>query len=417
MFARRIFIDVYITMFMGLTLLFFLLAERYPAHRRFYLFLMYIAIGLGMLTKGPIAVVLPAIVFFLYLLLQWRLRDMTRMMLPLGLVIVLAIVAPWYAAIYQRHGIEPVTGFFWGENVSRFTDPVAPERGWFFYAPVVLVDLFPWSLFLPLGAWMFLRSPRTERRSHESLLWIWTIVIVVFFSFSRTKQDLYIFPIVTATAAIVGVTLARATDPVVRESGGIFATTAAAALAIMAGGGIAFYLFSGSGSLYGLGGVYSIAAIALGGGIVTLLAASAGRRFEAVALLALTVIGLNWMFVQRTLPSFERYKPVPTFTMKIQERANPDAAVLHYKVAIPSMVFYMRRPYEGFVDENAFVERFSSATEAYAVLAAEDYAALKPRLTGPSCEIDRRPYFDLKLRSLLARQPPPELVLITNRCR
>jgi hypothetical protein len=123
------------------------------------------------------------------------------------------------------------------------------------------------------------------------------------------------------------------------------------------------------------------------------------------------------MFVQRTLPSFERYKPVPTFTMKIQERANPDAAVLHYKVAIPSMVFYMRRPYEGFVDENAFVERFSSATEAYAVLAAEDYAALKPRLTGPSCEIDRRPYFDLKLRSLLARQPPPELVLISNRCR
>jgi 4-amino-4-deoxy-L-arabinose transferase-like glycosyltransferase len=417
MFARRIFIDVYITMFMGLTLLFFLLAERYPTQRRFYLFLMYVAAGLGMLTKGPIAVVLPALVFFLYLLLQWRLRELTRLMIPVGLVTVLVIVAPWYFALYQRHGLEPVTAFFWGENVSRFTDPVAPERGWLFYAPVVVADLFPWSLFLPLGAWMFLRSPRTERRSHESLLWIWTIVIVGFFSASQTKQDLYIFPIVTATAAIVGVTLARATDPVVRESGGIFATTAAAALAVMAGGALALYLFTGSGSLYGIGGVYSVAAIALGGGIVTLLAASTGRRFEAVALLALTVIGLNWMFVQRTLPTFERYKPVPVFTMKILERASPDAAVLHYKVAIPSMVFYMRRPYEGFVDVDAFLTRFNSAAEAYAVLAADDYAALKPRLTGPSCEIDRRPFFDLKLRSLLAREPPPELVLITNRCR
>jgi 4-amino-4-deoxy-L-arabinose transferase-like glycosyltransferase len=404
-------------MFMGLTLVFFLLAERYPSHRKFFLFLMYVTAGLGMLTKGPIAIVLPAVVFFLYFLLQWRLRDLTRVMLPLGLVVVLAIVAPWYVAVYQRHGLEPVTGFFWGENVSRFTDPVAPERGWFFYAPVVFADLFPWSLFLPLGAWMFLRSPRTERRSHESLLWIWTIVIVVFFSASKTKQDLYIFPIVTATAAIVGVTLARATDPSVRESGGIFATTAAAALAVIAGGALALYLFSGPGSLYGLGGVYSIAAIALGGGVVTLVAASTGRRFEAVALLALTVIGLNWMFVLRTLPSFERYKPVPAFTMRILERATPDAAVLHYKVAIPSMVFYMRRPYEGFIDADAFIKRFSSAAEAYAVLAAEDYAALTPRLTGPSCEIDRRPFFDLKLRSLLAREPPPELVLITNRCR
>jgi 4-amino-4-deoxy-L-arabinose transferase-like glycosyltransferase len=417
MFARRIFIDVYITMFMGLTLVFFLLAERYPSHRKFFLFLMYVAAGLGMLTKGPIAVVLPAVVFFLYFLLQWRLRDLTRVMLPLGMVIVLAIVAPWYVAVYQRHGLEPVTGFFWGENVSRFTDPVAPERGWFFYAPVLFADLFPWSLFLPLGVWMFLRSPRTERRSHESLLWIWTIVIVVSFSASKTKQDLYIFPIVTATAAIVGVTLARATDPSVRESGGVFATTAAAALVVMAGGALALYLFSGPGSLYGLGGVYSIAAIALGGGVVTLVAASTGRRFEALALLALTVIGLNWMFVLRTLPSFERYKPVPAFTTRILERASPDAAVLHYKVAIPSMVFYMRRPYEGFIDADAFIKRFSEASEAYAVLAAEDYAALTPRLTGPSCEIDRRPFFDLKLRSLLARAPPAELVLITNRCR
>jgi 4-amino-4-deoxy-L-arabinose transferase-like glycosyltransferase len=417
MFSRRIFIDVYITMFMGLTLLFFLLSERDPARRRLYLVLMYIAAGLGMLTKGPIAIVLPAIVFFLYLLLQWRLRDLTRMMLPAGFLIVLAIVAPWYLAVYQRHGLEPVTGFFLGENVSRFTEPVAPERGWLFYAPVVFVDLFPWSLFLPLGAWMFLRSPRTDRRSHESLLWIWTIVIVVFFSASRTKQDLYIFPIVTATAAIVGVTLARATDPVVRESGGIFGTTAAAALAVMGGGALALYLFAGSGSLYGIGGVYSITLIALGGGTVALIAASTDRRFEAVAVLALTVVGLNWMFVLRTLPSFERYKPVPTFTMKILERASPDAAVLHYKVAIPSMVFYMRRPYEGFVDVEAFLKRFTSASEAYAVLAAADYDALKPRLTAPSCEIDRRPFFDLKLRSLLAREPPPELVLISNRCR
>ena len=42
MFSRRIFIDIYITMFMALTLLFFALAERYPARRRLFLILMYV---------------------------------------------------------------------------------------------------------------------------------------------------------------------------------------------------------------------------------------------------------------------------------------------------------------------------------------------------------------------------------------
>ena len=59
MFSRRIFIDIYITMFMALTLLFFALAERYPARRRLFLILMYVSIGLGILTKGPVAAVIP----------------------------------------------------------------------------------------------------------------------------------------------------------------------------------------------------------------------------------------------------------------------------------------------------------------------------------------------------------------------
>ena len=43
MFSRRIFIDIYISMFMALTLLFFALSERYPQRRRLFLVLMYVA--------------------------------------------------------------------------------------------------------------------------------------------------------------------------------------------------------------------------------------------------------------------------------------------------------------------------------------------------------------------------------------
>jgi 4-amino-4-deoxy-L-arabinose transferase-like glycosyltransferase len=415
MFSRRIFIDVYITMFMGMTLLFFLLAEQHPERRRLFLTLMYVSAGLGMLTKGPIAIALPGLVFLIYLTVQRRLRDLGSMMIPAGIVIVLAIVAPWYIAVYLRHGAEHIVGFFWGENIGRYTDPVAPTRGWWFYLPVLLVDLFPWSLFLPLAAYLFLRSPRTVRRSHESILWLWIVVIVLFFSASKTKQDLYIFPIIVAVAAVVGVTIARASERSGQGGAGLAATAAGTSLAIAAGGATILYLFAGAGSIYALGGVYSIAAITVAGGLTAFSSAVSGRRFAAVGLIALSMIGVNWIFVLRTLPSFERYKPVPAFTETIVRRAGKGAVVLHYKVALPSMAFYLRGPYEGFLDPKEFAERFST-TEAYAVLTAEDYEALRASITGPTCVIDQKPSFDVKLRSVLAREPPPDLVLITNKC-
>src|SRR6476659_1822445 len=67
MFARRIFIDIWITAFMSLTLTCFALSERHPERRRLFLAGMYVSVGLGALTKGPVAIVLPGLAFALYL--------------------------------------------------------------------------------------------------------------------------------------------------------------------------------------------------------------------------------------------------------------------------------------------------------------------------------------------------------------
>src|SRR5581483_2006856 len=102
--ARRIIIDVHIAMFTGLVLLFFALAEARPARRRLYLICMYVAAGFGVLTKGPVAVFLPAVVFLIYLASQRRLGDLRRLMLPTGAAIGLAIVLPWYVMVYREYG-------------------------------------------------------------------------------------------------------------------------------------------------------------------------------------------------------------------------------------------------------------------------------------------------------------------------
>jgi hypothetical protein len=126
---------------------------------------------------------------------------------------------------------------------------------------------------------------------------------------------------------------------------------------------------------------------------------------------------VNWTFVLRVLPEFERYKPVPALSALLGDRLAPGDVVMHYQVALPSMVFYLRRHVDQYFDEEAFVKALQAAPRAYAVLSADDYQSLSGRIGATTCIIDHRPTFEVKLRQVLKRQPLPELLLITNRCR
>jgi 4-amino-4-deoxy-L-arabinose transferase-like glycosyltransferase len=430
MFARRIFIDIYISLFMGLTLLFFLLSERFPERRRLFLVLMYVSVGLGVLTKGPVAAALPALAFALYLFAHGELRRIREMLLPLGSVIVLAIVLPWYAALYAREGWGPIWSFVVGENIARYTEGlgVEPDRQPWFYIPVVFTDSFPASLFLIAGAiwWLGDRRSATARGDvtfrMRTLLWIWIITFVVFFSFSQAKQDLYIFPIVPAVAALAGAFIVRADFGLQRRWRTALRATSAAMGALLAMGGAGtLYVFHSGASVYALDGAALIGAIAMTGGIAALLIAATGRARLALFTSAVALVAMHWTFVLRVLPSFERYKPVPALTAALQrEGAGPDDAIIHFMVSLPSMVYYLERHIDIYVDLGPFLEALKTDKRVFIVLTAEAYEALK----GPfkdhygvtTCVLHRQPTINFKMREVLGRKPLPELLLITNRC-
>jgi 4-amino-4-deoxy-L-arabinose transferase-like glycosyltransferase len=413
MFARRIFIDIWISAFLALTLVFFALSEAYPERRRRYLILMYVSVGLGVLTKGPVAIALPGLAFGLYLLVRGELRRVTRMMIPAGVLIVAAIVVPWYAALYYEHGWTHIQSFLISENVERFTQGlgVRQSRGPLFYLPVVFSDSFPWSLLLFAAA----AAAWRRRTAFETLLWCWIGAIVGFFSLSAGKQDLYIFPIVPAIAALGGLAVQRGLERPEWRTWLTGTLAAMAGLLALAGAAVLF-LFETAGRTYALDSAAIVGGLALAGGLCGLVYA-VRRRPGAAALTVLGVlIAMNWAFVLRVLPEFERYKPVPAFSRTLQDRLAPDDVVAHYQVALPSMVFYLQRHVEQYFDEAHFLAAMRSGTRVYAVLSAEDYAALAPRLSGTSCVIERRPTFEVKLRQVLTREPLPELLLITNKC-
>jgi 4-amino-4-deoxy-L-arabinose transferase-like glycosyltransferase len=431
MFARRIFIDVYISMFMALTLLFFALAERFPGRRRLFLFAMYASIGLGVLTKGPVAAVVPGLVFAAYLAVHRELRRVRDMMIPLGTIVVLAIVVPWYAALYSRHGWTYILSFIFGENFARYAEGygVESERGPFFYVPVLFSDAFPWSVFLFGAAAAFL----AERRSGvptapasaariRSLLWLWILVIVGFFSLSAAKQDLYIFPVVPAVAALGGITIARGLNragPAGAAARGTLAVRAGAGVAgfiLAAAGAGVLYLFQSTQKVYALHGADLVGWAGIAGGSAAMAWAVLRRPAAALFALIASFVLIDWLFVLRVLPSFEVYKPVPGFARVLERRLTRDDVVATYDEAMPSLVYYLRRHVDQLFQEEEIVSRMRSGRTVYAAMSASNYGRLRDAFGVPTCVIDRRPTFDVKLKNVIARDPLPELVLVTNRC-
>jgi len=422
-FSRRILIDVYLAMFMALALLFFVMAERYTERRRLFLVLMYASIGFGVLTKGPVAILLPAIAFIVYLTAFGKLKNTARMMPLWGAAVIAVIVLPWYIAVYSQHGWLYIKSFLLLDNVSRYTEGKwGPSRGPLFYLQVVIGDMFPWSLFLPAALWLQARRSIKAIRSVDTreepaaLLIIWIAVIIVFFSLSRSKEDLYILPVYPAAAALVGGLLSSflKEELSTRWQQTTVWTIVLLAIVILLIGAGTLYVF-GLTPYYNLAGTKAIGVAALAGGLTALAMALFRKRLAAVGITALVFVIMNWVFALTTLPDFERFKPVRPFCEFIESTASPDAMIGYYRFASPSMVFYLRRPIFEYYHPEELQTAFSSGKDVYCLMTLQDYEAIKDSLPAQTYILASRPVFQVKLKVVLEKTEPPQVVIISNR--
>jgi len=148
----------------------------------------YFFAGLAVLTKGPVGIILPALVIFVYIVVTRRWNLLSKLFLLPGLAIFLLTAAPWYVAMYRIHGQEFVNTFLGLHNFLRATVSEHPKDNVFYYYLILFpVSMLPWT-------GMFLRSLFNRGASHFSFLAIWTGVIVIFFSLMATKYPTYALP-------------------------------------------------------------------------------------------------------------------------------------------------------------------------------------------------------------------------------
>src|SRR5438105_5298340 len=166
----------------------------------------YVALALGILVKGPIALVLAALTL---LLLIAALPDLRRRLLALhwfvGLMLIVAISAPWFVYMYVRFGQAFIAGYVLDENVRLFVaSRFANQPGFWFYFQILATGLLPWTGLLVGRLIDDLRCVwRGERVDHvETMLWAWTLAIVGFFTASTFKLDHYVFPAAPALCVL-----------------------------------------------------------------------------------------------------------------------------------------------------------------------------------------------------------------------
>ena len=174
--------------------------------QRRWLLLSYALIGLGFLTKGPVAVLIPLAVSFLFYLGKRRFKDWLRLVLdPVGIALFLAIAAPWYLLQYLKEGDAFIQGFFFKHNIDRFHSPMEQHGGsLFYYLPVVLLAVLPYTglLLASLGRW---RRFLQDDLGLFSLLWFG--FVLVFFSLSGTKLPHYVLYGLTGMFILMALTL------------------------------------------------------------------------------------------------------------------------------------------------------------------------------------------------------------------
>lgn len=212
--GRTGYADMLLTACMGGSLLAFFMGYAQtdsPQMQRRWYGAAYVLTALAVLTKGPIAIVLPTAIIGSFMLYLGNLRQVMReMQLGRGIAVILALALPWYVWVTIANGEAFIDSFFGYHNLVRFSSVVNQHSGpWYFHSLVILVGFLPWSAYLPAALYrtQFWRRKQWQRRSRSEQLGlyatVWFVIILGFFTISVTKYFSYTLPLMPAAAILV----------------------------------------------------------------------------------------------------------------------------------------------------------------------------------------------------------------------
>ena len=312
----------------------------------------WLGIALGVLSKGPVALVIPLGTLIVQSL--WR-RDRAiwaQLHWVAGLCILAVVTVPWFVLVSIRNP-DFAWFFFIHEHLARYVTTVHKREGsWWYYMPILLAGTLPWTAALP---WL-LRPRRNDFAG--SLLIVWVAFIFVFFSISESKLPSYILPIFPAIALLAARAFAQATPRALAWFLTLPVVTWLVAVALMFHAEQFFAVTTPASAIQAmqrgvaLGG--AIFLVAAGAGFVLL---RRGRKTAALTLVALSH-GLATLIVMQSHDAFGQLKSSRTIAQTLRPLVGEGAPIFAVRDYEHTLPFYLQRPVTlvDYRDEFAFGE-------------------------------------------------------------
>ncbi|RIJ09752.1 lipid IV(A) 4-amino-4-deoxy-L-arabinosyltransferase [Pseudomonas sp. 91RF] len=163
-----------------------------------------LACGMGFMTKGFLAWLLPVLIALPWMLWQKRWRELL-IYGPVAVAVAIVVSLPWVLAVHSQ---EPDYWrfFFWHEHIRRFAgDDAQHDAPWWFYLPLLVAFSLPWvGMLVPA----FKQAWQTRTQPGIAFLLLWLVMPLAFFSTANGKLPTYILPCLLPLALLLGHALA-----------------------------------------------------------------------------------------------------------------------------------------------------------------------------------------------------------------
>ena len=381
--GRAIILDMPVSVLLTAALLSFLIGmhEVPGPRRRLYLWSFYAFSALAVLTKGLIGMLIPGMVIGAWIMVLGEWRVLKTMYLPTGLALFLLIAAPWHIMV-GRANPEFFHFYFIQEHFLRYLTTMHSryQPPWFFI-PIILLGLFPWSVFLVQAIKHNLPSTWRERHEHRDALFLilWAGLVFLFFSASGSKLVPYILPVFPPLALLIGRYLSDAWDS--RDFPGVRAgyVILLATQVILGGAMIALPFFWRTTDVQALGWYPAVAGctLLLGAALTGALARFRGFRLAFIAVAVFAALFLIEM--NAAAPRIDT-KSIKMLAVTLKPLLKPGDEVASYQTYYQDLPVYLERriitvDWKGELDFGTEVED----TKAWMM----DSAAFWKRWTGP----------------------------------
>ncbi|HVH66277.1 MAG TPA: glycosyltransferase family 39 protein [Gemmatimonadales bacterium] len=305
----------------------------------------WVAMALGSLTKGPVALVIPLLTLVPHALLTGA--PVRRLFPWRGVAAFAAITLPWFIAVAIQHPDFPGYVFI-RETLERATTRSFHRTAPFwYYLPIVPLAAFPWIVpgLARVRAWRATWTARRDPNAREPLLLAaWAIVPLLFFTLNQSKLPQYVLPIMPAFA------LAATRNLVARDNAGARAYVPVAVIAGLALVALTRWLPAPITLTPGEKAAIPPTAVALGvvlfcSAALVALGTLARARRTIVPGYAIVVIALPFVS-SRLLTAVGRDRSsaaVASATAAALQHADPRSAVLAVRAYPPSLPFYLGR--------------------------------------------------------------------------